>query len=272
MEELEAFKQTILEQYPRLGAEAGFQFDCHPGVSCFNQCCADVNIFLTPYDVLRLKNHLRISSQEFLHRYTQIVADRHQQLPALQLRMTNTPEKRCHFVDPDRGCTVYDSRPWSCRMYPVGQGSPKQESPHQEGKFYFLLHEDVCKGFEQGRNWTIAGWLKDQVVDDYDIFGEKFKEIVFHDFFDQGKVLTPQKLDMFFLACYNLDRFREFLLKSSFLRRFAIPPDRLTAIKSSDEALLEFAFDWLKFSLFGEKTVTIREDVLKKVKRKAGKS
>ena len=76
MNELETLKKTILEQFPRLDEDAKFTFSCHPGVSCFNQCCSDVNIFLTPYDVLRLKNRLGISSQEFLDKYTQLVADR----------------------------------------------------------------------------------------------------------------------------------------------------------------------------------------------------
>jgi len=43
-----------------------FQFNCNPGVSCFTQCCQDVTIVLTPYDVLRLKNGLKISSGEFM--------------------------------------------------------------------------------------------------------------------------------------------------------------------------------------------------------------
>ncbi|MBT8385843.1 MAG: YkgJ family cysteine cluster protein, partial [Ignavibacteria bacterium] len=101
MNELDTLKRTILEQFPRLDADAKFKFSCHPGVSCFNQCCADVNIFLTPYDVLRLKNHLGISSQEFLDKYTQLVADPKQQLPAVQLRMTETETKHCFFVNPE---------------------------------------------------------------------------------------------------------------------------------------------------------------------------
>ena len=79
-----------------------FNFSCFPGVSCFNQCCADVNIFLTPYDVLRLKNFLNIKSQDFLDRFTQLVTDRRQQLPAVQLRMTETETKRCFFVDAEK--------------------------------------------------------------------------------------------------------------------------------------------------------------------------
>ena len=258
MNQLEALKKTILEQYPRYGADDEFQFACHPGVSCFNQCCADVNIFLTPYDVLRLKDRLGISSQEFLDEYTQLVADRRQQLPAVQLRMTETEDKHCFFVDPEKGCTVYSDRPWSCRMYPVGQASPKERENSGDEKFYFILKEDVCKG------WTVKDWIKNQGADEHDKFGEYFKEIAFHDFFEQGKVLTAQKVEMFFLACYNLDKFREFIFDTSFLNRFDIDKDELEKIKNDDEELLKFGFKWIKFSLFGEKTIKIKEDCLKK--------
>ena len=258
MNPLESLKKSILEEYPRLTGEDKFQFACHPGLSCFNQCCADVNIFLTPYDVLRLKNHLGINSQEFLDNYTQLVADRNQQLPAVQLRMTETEDKHCYFVKPELGCTVYNNRPWSCRMYPIGQASPKSDENSSDHKFYFLLKEDVCKGFEQNKSWKIIDWLEDQNVEKYDEFGELFKEITFHNFFEQGKVLTPQKVEMFFLACYNLDRFREFIFGTTFLKRFYVERNELDKIKNSDEDLLKFSFKWIKFSLFGEKTMIIK--------------
>jgi Fe-S-cluster containining protein len=264
MNELETLKKTILEQYPRLNEDAEFKFACHPGVSCFNQCCADVNIFLTPYDVLRLKNHLGIDSQDFLDRYTQIVADPKQQLPAVQLRMTETETKHCFFVESEKGCSVYEDRPWSCRMYPVGQASPKETGDREDEKFYFILHEEVCNGFEDGKNWTIKEWMKDQGVEAYDTFGEMFKEITFHDFFEQGKVLTPQKVDMYFLALYNLDRFKDFMFNTTFLKRFELEKNQIDKIKTNDEELLKFAFDWIKFSLFGEKTVKIKSELLKK--------
>ncbi len=259
MNELDTLKRTILEQFPRLDADAKFKFSCHPGVSCFNQCCADVNIFLTPYDVLRLKNHLGIGSQVFLDKYTQLLADPKQQLPAVQLRMTETETKHCFFVNPEKGCTVYENRPWSCRMYPVGQASPKESEDSEDEKFYFILNEEVCKGFEDGNEWTIAKWMDNQGVSEYDKFGEMFKEIAFHGFFDQGKVLTPQKVEMFFLACYNLDRFKDFIKDTTLLNRFEIGKDRLTKMMKDDEELLKFGFDWIKFSLFGEKTMKIKD-------------
>jgi len=264
MNELDALKKTILEQYPRLDEDDKFTFSCHPGVSCFNQCCSDVNIFLTPYDVLRLKNRLGISSQEFLDKYTQLVADRKQQLPAVQLRMTETETKHCNFVNPEKGCTVYEDRPWSCRMYPVGQASPKESEDSKDEKFYFLLNEEVCKGAEDGKEWTISGWMKDQGVGEYDEFGEMFKEIAFHDFFEQGRILTAQKVEMFFLACYNLDRFKDFIKDTTFLSRFEIEEEQQALIMKDDEELLKFAFEWIKFGLFGEKTMKMKNQDNKK--------
>jgi hypothetical protein len=67
-----------------------------------------------------------------------------------------------------------------------------------------------------------------------------------------------KKVQMFFMVSYNLDRFREFVNKSGFLARFDIDADLAAAIPGSDEALLELGMTWLKFSLFGEKTLAVR--------------
>jgi len=50
----------------RMDADHVFRFRCNPGVPCFTRCCGDVTIALTPYDVIRLKNALGVSSKEFL--------------------------------------------------------------------------------------------------------------------------------------------------------------------------------------------------------------
>lgn len=46
------------------------QFQCRKGISCWNKCCSNIDITLTPYDILRLKNRLEIGSGEFLQKYT----------------------------------------------------------------------------------------------------------------------------------------------------------------------------------------------------------
>ncbi|MFH1861308.1 MAG: YkgJ family cysteine cluster protein [bacterium] len=261
-ESIENLKKAILEDYPRLTADDTFKFACRPGVSCFNECCGDVNIFLTPYDVLRMKNALGISSQEFLEKYTIFPIDKNLNYPVIMLRMQQNEKNTCHFVSPD-GCTIYDDRPWACRYYPVGLASPKDGDGEIEQEFYFILHEDVCKGFEEEKEWRIAEWRMDQGVEKYDEFGKLFKEITLHDYFKSGRALDPPRMELFHMACYNLDSFRRFITESTFLNRFELEDDLLARLNEDDEELLRFGFRWLKFALFAEKTIRIRPTALR---------
>ncbi len=265
IKEIEDLKQAILKEYDRMGEDDTFKFACHPGVSCFNRCCADVNIFLTPYDILRLKNRLGISSQEFLDKYTITPIDKNQNFPVVILKMSDDEGKSCYFVQ-EGGCSVYEDRPWPCRMYPLGVASPKEGEEEDLGEeFYFLMKEEVCKGFEQGKEWSVRGWKTDQGVKKYEEFGELFKEVTLHNYFKRGMALPPRKMEMFHLVCYNLDEFREFLYQTSFFDRFEVEKELQGKMKTDDEALLRFGFQWLKFSLFGDETIIVKPEARRKV-------
>jgi len=58
----------------RLSLDTKFKFRCHKGIGCFTKCCSNIDIMLTPYDIVRLKRRLGISSGEFLanHIYVEI--------------------------------------------------------------------------------------------------------------------------------------------------------------------------------------------------------
>jgi len=262
-EGFERLKKAILDEYPRMTRDGSFQFACHSEVSCFNNCCADVNIFLTPYDVLRLKKRLNIVSHEFLDKYTLLPLEKKLQYPIILLKLQEDEGKTCHFVDPEKGCTVYEDRPWACRMYPIGLASPKEgdkacQAADREEEFFFLMKEEGCCGFGEKKEWTVAEWIENQGIPEYDEAGRHFKEVALHPFFESGKELTPEKMEMFFISCYNLDKFRDMLFKSTFFDRFLIEDDVIEKIRESDEELLEFSFQWLRFSLFGEKTIKVK--------------
>ena len=262
MKELEKLKQSILAEYPRLTEDDTFKFACRPGVSCFNECCGDVNIFLTPYDILRLKNRLKISSQEFLDRYTITPIDKNQQYPVVLLRMGDNAKKKCYFVSPE-GCMLYEDRPWACRIYPLGMASPREGDVDVEEEFYFILREDICRGFEEDREWKVSEWKLDQRMEKYDEFGNMFKEITLHDYFKRGKQLDPPKMEMFHMVCYNIDKFRQFIKQTTFLKRFVLKDVSVDKLMEDDEELLKFGFRWLKFALFGEKTMKVRPAALR---------
>ncbi|MBI5583589.1 MAG: hypothetical protein HY892_07175, partial [Deltaproteobacteria bacterium] len=63
-----------------------FSFACHSDLACFNECCRDLKLVLTPYDILRLKKHLGLPSMDFLDRYGEIQAGTHNNFPGVFLK------------------------------------------------------------------------------------------------------------------------------------------------------------------------------------------
>ena len=257
----EKLQEKIIADYPRLGPDDTFKFACHPGVSCFNKCCGDVNIFLSPYDVLRMKKRLGMTSTDFLDEYAILPVQKDMKTPVVMLRMNDDEAKTCPFLK-DEGCSLYSDRPWPCRMYPLGLASQKDTPDGWRGdRFYFLLQEDVCQGFGEPQEWTVRQWFEDQGIDEFDVWGEAFKELTLHKFFEDGGVLSAERMHMFFTSCYDQDKFREFVFDSTLLQRFVVDEDFIEEMRYDDEGLLRFAFLWLRFSLFGEDTMKVKEEV-----------
>ncbi len=259
-EPVEQLREKILAEQPRLGLNDKFSFACNPGVSCFNHCCADVNIFLSPYDVLRLKNRLDMSSSAFLDKYAMLPVQKHMRTPVVMVRMMDDEKKTCPFLT-EEGCGVYSDRPWPCRMYPVGLASPGEGSEEEE--FFFLLKEDVCHGHEGEREWTVAEWIANQEAGPYNEFGELFKEVSLHPVITGGDELTPKQTENLFIACYDLDKFRRFLFDTTFFEKFDVDPETVEKMKTDDEELLRFGFLWIKYSTLKEETLKLKDEVLK---------
>jgi Fe-S-cluster containining protein len=252
----ELTEQGILEDSARMGLDTTFKFCCGQGMECFNRCCGDVAILLSPYDVLRLKNGLRMDSSEFLGKYTLVMRSRDKHIPAVFLRM-DEETRRCPFVTTS-GCSVYNHRPWACRMYPLGMAEPKGPNA-AANRFYFLVKEELCQGHKEDREHSVREWIDEQKLDSYDRMQAPFLELMSHSGWEGPEPLSQQKLDMCFMALYDMDRFRRFVSDTRFLDLFEVDEDRIGAIATDDEELLEFAIDWLAFSLFHEKRMKLRE-------------
>jgi Fe-S-cluster containining protein len=247
--------QTILSECPRMALDDCFTFRCGPDLDCFGECCHDVNIVLTPYDVLRLKRAGGVDSSEFLEKYTLRLPG--EKFPIVILRM-QAADKACPFLS-ERGCAVYNDRPWACRMYPLGAAEPKSPTPAQKA-FHFVLREDLCHGHGQGCATAVRDWIARQGAESYEMMSGGFKELTLHGFWDGTRGMTAAQADMFYMACYDLDRFRRFVFETRFLRRFEIDEARVEALRNDDEELLDFAMQWLRFAIFGERSMKMRRD------------
>ena len=265
------FNMKVVE--PReLGPDSRFKFKCHKEISCFTHCCSNVDIMLTPYDVLRLKKRLGMSSGEFLDKYTVVRVDKQSSHPYAFLKMQDETARECPFLVVPGGCTVYSDRPVSCRYYPVGQATMKKsddkgEVCHEE--FYFFVKEKHCKGYEEPDEWTIDSWKDDQEITQYDGMNREWKQLLMRRNLPGHPVLNDKKKMLFFMSSYDLDKFRGYVLGSRFLDIFDIPPDEVEEIKTSEEALMKLGFKHLKFILGLEQALNVKQEVLKEREARA---
>jgi Fe-S-cluster containining protein len=209
--------------------------------------------------VLRLARKQGMTTKAFLDEHTLLPITKDLHLPVVMLKMGPEPEKRCTFVG-EQGCTVYEDRPWACRMYPVGMALPPARAGVEPEPIYFLFEDDFCHGRHEDRKWTVDEWRKDQGLPEREAIEAGFQELVSHPWFIGGRKLDARRMEMFHMACYDIDRFRRFVLESSFLDRFELEPELVEKLRTDDEEMLRFAFRWLKYAMFGEPTVPLRED------------
>ena len=243
----------------RLSLDSRFRFKCHSNVKCFTKCCRGINIVLTPYDIIRLKKRLQLSSEAFLAVYTTPQLLEKTDLPVVTLKLMDDDMQSCPFVT-DAGCIIYEDRPTTCRYYPLGVASLSHKEGADDDGFYFFVHEPHCLGFEEDKEWTIREWRKDQGVDIHDEINAGWTDLVVRKrSFPANIKLTEESKKMFFLVSYNIDTFRQFVFESSFLDRYDIDAETLGKIKEDEIALLEFCLKWLRDVLFKEGNFRLKE-------------
>ncbi|MBU1168259.1 MAG: YkgJ family cysteine cluster protein [Proteobacteria bacterium] len=234
----------------KLETKDEFHFKCHKGLTCFNLCCRNLNLFLYPYDVIRLKNNLNISSGEFIDRYTDIVLRPGNHFPDVLLKMADNDAKTCPYLS-DTGCLVYPDRPDACRTFPVEQGVMFRDGAQPEPVFFFRP-PDFCLGQHETQVFTIDTWADDQDAATYNAMTVLWAGLIGLFQADPwgGEGPGGNRGKMAFMALYNVDAFREFVFGSSFLKRYKVKEDIRKKIKRNDVEMMKFGFDFVKVSFF----------------------
>ena len=241
--------QDYVDSLPVLEEGQTFCFECTPDAACFNRCCRQLTLPLTPYDVLRMRRRLGMDSGQFLSQMTKLKSFPDSGLPVAMLKMRPDLDETCPFVTP-AGCEIYDDRPGACRCYPLGRGT--SPSPNGVAETHYLVQEPHCQGFSArgARDWTAQEWFEHEGVLPYNKANDRYMRLSAM-VATSGRPLDQKLSNMCMLCCYQLDKFRELVGRMKIFSRVKISEERRQAVMAQDEACLDFALDWMELVIFG---------------------
>ena len=238
------------------------QFQCRRGIGCWNACCSNIDISLTPFDILRLKRRFDISSGAFLQKYTVPYALEENSIVGVKLRPVETGTA-CQFMTPE-GCSVYSDRPTACRYYPVALLSLRRQDEYTDQTSYALVEEPHCLGHKEPRPISVDAYRKEQGLDDYDEQARGWRQLILKKKSSGPSIGKPSKrsLELFFMVCYDIDRFSQFVASEGFSDVYDLPAQELLDILCDDMALMQFGFRFLRQVLFGEESIPLRKEAV----------
>jgi hypothetical protein len=157
---------------------------------------------------------------------------------------------KCPFVSPE-GCSVYEDRPGACRTYPLGRMAVRDRGQNHCRESFFLIKEKHCLGFQESKEWTIEAWKESQQLETYNTMNDLMMDVLSLKNRIGKRRLTKEDTEVFSMACYDLDRFRDFVFQKGLLDTASLGMKKVKAIQTDEVALMRFAIEWIKGELFG---------------------
>ncbi len=238
-----------------LTLDSKFKFSCHKGISCFNACCKRADVTLAPYDILRLKDRLGMTSAEFLNAHTVPFSMDQDKIPGLKMRTDD--DGACLLLDGENGCSVYEDRPTVCRYYPIALLSMREKDASEATENYSMVHEEHCKGHDEDREITVGEYREEQGCEEFDVHNREWYQLILKKKSGGPGVGTPSEMSrqLFFMASYNTDMFRKFVFSDNFKASYDLSDELYTQMAEDDIALLELGYKLMRQALFGEKAI-----------------
>ena len=267
LEEIPMDETEIKENIPftspvkpvELTQDSEFQFSCHKGIACFNACCKNIDITLTPYDIVRLKRRLGMDSKEFVARYTVPFEMDGHGMPGLKM-VTKPGSTECIHLT-EEGCSVYEDRPAACRYYALGNMGVRKKDSSQVEDVYFVVKEAHCLGHDEPVIQTVGEYRRGQGVDVYDEMNREWRDIILKKRSSGPTVGKPSQrsMQLFDMCSYDVDSFREFIQTQGFQTVFDLEQSALNELICDEDKLLQFSFRFLKQVLYGETTIPLKD-------------
>lgn len=173
---------------------------CNDCEGC-SECCrvVDDTIILDPYDIFQLEQCLHVGFETLLAERMELAVTDGIIQPHLKIRK----EGGCTFLDEEGRCSIHDSRPGFCRMYPMGRIYEGEDF-----KYFLQVHE--C-AYPNKTKVKLKKWLGipqltlyEQYIRDWHFFLKKIQNILKETENDEvSKSIHMHLLNQFYVKQYG---------------------------------------------------------------------
>lgn len=133
----------------------------------------------------------------------------------------------------------------------------RAKDSYQAEENYSLVREGHCKSHFEDRELSIDEYRDEQGCKECDDRNRDWYRLILKKRSAGPGVGRPSdmSLQLFFMASYNLDMFRRFVLSDSFRNTYWLNHTFYDAAEGDDLFLMDFGFQFMRQVLFGERTI-----------------
>ncbi|MDH5711037.1 MAG: YkgJ family cysteine cluster protein, partial [Gammaproteobacteria bacterium] len=108
---------------------------------------------------------------------------------------------------------------------------------------------------------SIGDYRKEQGVEIYDDLNRDYYRIILKKKSTGPTIGAPSdmSLQLFFMASYDMDRFRRFVMSDSFIKMYDLTDAEYDKLEKDDVELMKFGFTLMRQVFFGEMAIKERE-------------
>ena len=131
---------------------------------------------------------------------------------------------------------------------------------------YSIVSESHCKGHQEDRELTVSEYRKEQGCDLFDEHNREWYRLILKKKSGGPGVGAPSEMSkqLFFMASYNGDMFRKFVLSRNFRATYDLPHETYEKVAEDDIALLNLGYRLMRQVLFGERTISEQDGAWEK--------
>ena len=174
---MNARMKYILNEFEKnqLGPDEPFKFHC---TMCGKCCIKREDILLNPRDMYNLAKELGMTPHEVMNTYCETYIGGDSRLPVVRLKPRGEI-RRCPLLK-DRKCSIHNSKPTVCALFPIGRGIAGEK-----GNIHSLTVKDIRYFFSEpgcgddSETHTVREWLGEFGLSPEDEFFIKWQKCLF---------------------------------------------------------------------------------------------